>query len=32
MMELICERTKALDLQGRATISQAFCLGMIADA
>jgi cytosine/adenosine deaminase-related metal-dependent hydrolase len=27
-MELIIERTKALGLQGRVTISHAFCLGM----
>ncbi|MBM6596787.1 amidohydrolase family protein [Microvirga pudoricolor] len=27
-MELITERTKALGLQGRVTISHAFCLGM----
>lgn len=31
-MELICERTKALGLQGRVTISHAFCLGMIEDS
>ena len=31
-MELIGERTRALGLQGRVTISHAFCLGMVDDA
>ncbi|MFN8491295.1 MAG: amidohydrolase family protein [Caldilineaceae bacterium] len=31
-VELIAERTKALGLQGRVTISHVFCLGMIDDA
>ncbi len=31
-VELIIERTKALALQGRVTISHVFCLGMIDDA
>ncbi|MFN8443790.1 MAG: amidohydrolase family protein [Caldilineaceae bacterium] len=30
-VELIAERTKALGLQGRVTISHVFCLGMIDD-
>ncbi|MEZ4709894.1 MAG: amidohydrolase family protein [Caldilineaceae bacterium] len=31
-VELIAERTKALGMQGRVTISHVFCLGMIDDA
>jgi cytosine/adenosine deaminase-related metal-dependent hydrolase len=31
-VELIAERTRALGLQGRVTISHVFCLGMIDDA
>ena len=31
-VELIAERTRALSLQGRVTISHVFCLGMIDDA
>lgn len=31
-VELIAERTRALGLQGRVTISHVFCLGMIEDA
>jgi len=31
-VELIIERTRALGLQGRVTISHVFCLGMIEDA
>ena len=31
-VELIAERTKALGLQGRVTISHVFCLGMVDDA
>ncbi|MEZ4859826.1 MAG: amidohydrolase family protein [Caldilineaceae bacterium] len=31
-VELIIERTRALGLQGRVTISHVFCLGMIDDA
>lgn len=31
-VELIAERTKALGLQGKVTISHVFCLGMIDDA
>lgn len=31
-VELIAERTNALGLQGRVTISHVFCLGMIDDA
>lgn len=31
-VELIVERTEALGLQGRVTISHAFCLGMLDDA
>ncbi len=31
-VELIAERTQALGLQGRVTISHVFCLGMIAEA
>lgn len=31
-VELIAERTKALGLQGRVTLSHVFCLGMIDDA
>ncbi len=31
-VELIAERTQALGLQGRVTISHVFCLGMIDDA
>ncbi len=31
-MELIIERTRALGLQGKVTISHAFCLGMLEDA
>jgi len=31
-MELICERTRALGMQGRVTISHAFCLGSVDDA
>jgi cytosine/adenosine deaminase-related metal-dependent hydrolase len=31
-IELIAERTRALGLQGRVTISHAYCLGMIDDA
>ena len=31
-VELIAERTRALGLQGRVTISHAFCLGMVGDA
>ena len=31
-VELIAERTRALGLQGRVTLSHAFCLGMIDDA
>lgn len=27
-LELICERTRALELAGRVTVSHAFCLGM----
>ena len=27
-MELIIERTRALGMQGKVTISHAFCLGM----
>ena len=30
-VELIAERTKALGMQGRVTISHAFCLGMVDD-
>jgi len=31
-VELIAERTRALGMQGRVTISHAFCLGMVDDA
>jgi cytosine/adenosine deaminase-related metal-dependent hydrolase len=31
-VELIAERTRALGMQGKVTISHAFCLGMIDDA
>jgi cytosine/adenosine deaminase-related metal-dependent hydrolase len=31
-VELIAERTKALGLQGRVTISHAFCLGMVEES
>lgn len=31
-VELIAERTKALGLQGKVTISHVFCLGMVDDA
>lgn len=31
-VELIAERTHALGMQGRVTISHAFCLGMVNDA
>ena len=31
-VELIAERTRALGMQGRVTISHVFCLGMIEDA
>ena len=31
-IELIAERTRALRMEGRVTISHAFCLGMIDDA
>lgn len=31
-VELIAERTQALGLQGRVTISHAFCLGMVDEA
>ncbi|HXH01980.1 MAG TPA: amidohydrolase family protein [Candidatus Competibacteraceae bacterium] len=31
-VELIAERTRALGLQGRVTISHAFCLGMVEEA
>lgn len=31
-VELIAERTKALGMQGKVTISHVFCLGMIDDA
>jgi len=31
-VELIAERTKALGLQGKVTISHVFCLGMVNDA
>jgi cytosine/adenosine deaminase-related metal-dependent hydrolase len=31
-VELITERTRALSMQGRVTISHVFCLGMIDDA
>ena len=31
-VELIAERTRALGMQGRVTISHAFCLGMVEDA
>jgi cytosine/adenosine deaminase-related metal-dependent hydrolase len=31
-VELIAERTRALGLQGRVTISHVFCLGMVDDA
>lgn len=31
-VELIAERTRALGMQGRVTISHVFCLGMIDDA
>jgi len=30
-LEEICARTKALGLQGRVTVSHAFCLGMISE-
>jgi cytosine deaminase len=31
-VELIAERTRALGMQGKVTISHAFCLGMVDDA
>ncbi len=31
-LELIAERTAALGMQGRVTVSHAFCLGMVDDA
>ena len=31
-IELIAERTRALGMQGRVTISHVFCLGMVSDA
>jgi len=31
-VELIAERTRALGMQGRVTISHCFCLGMVEDA
>jgi len=31
-VELIAERTKALGMQGRVTISHVFCLGMVSDS
>jgi cytosine deaminase len=31
-IELIAERTRSLGMQGRVTISHAFCLGMVDDA
>ena len=30
-MEMICERTRALGLQGRVAVSHAFCLGTVAE-